>query len=211
MSLIGCYIVTHAPSGRYYVGSSADLHKRRISHESNWRTGCTNHPRLLEAYRLTNSHDDMKWEFFFTETRDEAYALEQAFLDKHWGDPNLLNATKDARAPIAGITMTDDILRRRYENFVKVSRTPEYRAHQGKVSKLRWDTDTTLRDRIGGKNHAISKPLMADGTRYDSAGQAAKALGLYDSKSVCYRIRSPHFPGYFYIDDRPVSIKDKVY
>lgn len=211
MSLIGCYIVTHLPSGKFYVGSSSDLGKRRKFHESTWRTGKTNHTRLLEAFRITNRHEDMDWQFYLTETREEAFALEQALLDEHWGNPDLLNGTKNARAPIAGIEFTDDIIKKHRESMRKYMETPGFHEFRSAVSKRTWEKHPELREKIGGANHRLSKPLMADGVRYESAGQAAEALGLYDSKSVCYRIRSPGFPGYYYLDDRPVNITNQVF
>lgn len=89
----GAYIMTHRPTGVYYVGSSSNLYLRHRGHLDKLRIGKHRTQRLQELYRGPS-----EFEFKLIETLDteEARGVEQTLLDEHLGNPLCCNVAPDA-------------------------------------------------------------------------------------------------------------------
>lgn len=88
MCTIGTYLLTDVKTGKFYVGSSGDIQKRLDRHYRD--LNCNEHhcPGLQELWW---SNKRLRETIFRTETREEAYALEQDILDRYKDSDLLLN------------------------------------------------------------------------------------------------------------------------
>lgn len=88
MNDIGAYLLVDVKTGKFYVGSSQDVEKRIKQHLSDLRAKrhhCSNLQDIWDKNQFLEEY------VYPTETREEAYALEQELLDKHKGSDLLLN------------------------------------------------------------------------------------------------------------------------
>lgn len=74
---IGAYVLIEPNTGYYYFGSSEDVEMRIERHYRDLSSG-QHHCQPLQE--LWNKHHQLEQEVFPTDTRDEAYQLEQAFI-----------------------------------------------------------------------------------------------------------------------------------
>lgn len=86
MKIIGTYILTDNKTKQFYVGSSSDVKKRFKQHYSLLNNN-KHHNKLLQ--KLWWDCDGLVESIFPTNTRDEAYLLEQDIIDR-FKDTNLL-------------------------------------------------------------------------------------------------------------------------
>lgn len=90
----GCYILNHISSGTFYIGSTNNLYRREIGLMSSLTLRTNLNTRLSELY---SDDPNVVFEYVVTQTREEAYVLEQAELDKWLGHPKCLNHENDLR------------------------------------------------------------------------------------------------------------------
>lgn len=95
VKLNGVYLIKHIKSGKFYVGSTVDLQTRVIKHKTDLARG--KHPNMF-LQKAYNSHKQMEYYLYITETRDQAYDLEQEFLDKYHSTGEIFNIATDARS-----------------------------------------------------------------------------------------------------------------
>lgn len=96
----GLYVITHVKSGLMYAGSTGDLHTRQYDHEN--RLHRDNHPnRGLQA--AFNDDPRISFTVHITKDRDEAYTVEQEFIDFYLDSGILFNVATDARFPTKGL------------------------------------------------------------------------------------------------------------
>ena len=98
--IVGVYQITHTPTGFFYVGSSANIPGRITHHRWALKSNRSNCRKLQEYFNKVGSFKDFNFNIMITETREEAYGLEQSILDKWAGNEKLLNICLDARSPI---------------------------------------------------------------------------------------------------------------
>lgn len=114
-NLPGVYIVTHEPTGLYYVGSSGNLLERRHHHVAGLRNGNHISPRLQQTWQGEISEYTFKFETCID--RDSAYDREQELLDKLWGMPLCTNHGNSARSRWVIGTEPKEYLDRLYRNM----------------------------------------------------------------------------------------------
>lgn len=98
---VGAYVFKHNESGKFYVGSTGRFKRRRKEHITLLRSNAHPVTELQELYNrsphftfyLTVTGTDSEDE----DAREKAYSEEQRLLDEYWGDPLLLNYSKNAR------------------------------------------------------------------------------------------------------------------
>lgn len=88
MQIIGAYILTDSRTGKFYVGSSGDVRKRIERHCRDLRNN-QHHCGPLQF--LWNKNGRLIETIFHTFTREEAYLLEQDFIDRFKDSDKLLN------------------------------------------------------------------------------------------------------------------------
>lgn len=123
--VIAAYILTHIPTGLFYIGSTKDVKERFYGHMSDLRAGDHNNPKLRESY---TGKDDYRMDYEEYRTREEAYDREQELLDLFVGDRLCCNVNEDARLSLRPGSLSVDEGRMRTAAARAVNLTREYRS-----------------------------------------------------------------------------------
>lgn len=94
MKIIGAYTLTDLRTGKFYVGSSGDIEKRFKRHFDDLQSQRHHCPGLQ---KLWNDYGRLRQSTYPTETREQAYELEQDMLDRFKGSVLLLNVGLSVR------------------------------------------------------------------------------------------------------------------
>lgn len=94
MSTLGTYVLTDAKTRKFYVGSSKDIEKRIERHIRDLNM---EEHHCLPLQSLWNKHSRLIETVFPTETREEAYELEQDLINRNLDSPSLLNVGMGVR------------------------------------------------------------------------------------------------------------------
>ena len=94
MKIIGTYTLTDVKTGKFYVGSSGDVEKRFKRHYSDLQAQRHHCPGLQE---LWNSNGALRQTVYPTESREDAFELEQDILDRFKDAQQLLNVGMSVR------------------------------------------------------------------------------------------------------------------
>ena len=175
---IGVYRITIVSTGEFYIGSAANLRKRKTTHLTDLKNGTHYNRRLQEAY---SRGLELHWEVLeYSEDREIAFDKEQSELDKYLGSRLLLNRSTDARNSFSGMErapMSVDSRLRLSSERPGVPRSEETRLKIGLANKGRKFEGDTL-ERLKLRNLEKGKPVTVDGKTYPSASQAARELGI---------------------------------
>lgn len=147
------YILTHTPTGVFYVGSTGDLRHRLIKHLHALKWG-KHRSRLLQ--QKFTSWEDIHVEFRYMDSKEIALDFEQNMLNLVHGLPGCANASKCAR--------------NNYEFFS----SPESRKKSGLTRRGRRLSKEVIEKQSAGR----SKQVSIDGVEYPSVKAAAEALGV---------------------------------
>lgn len=94
IQLFGVYIIDHISTGRFYVGSTSSLYKRYTEHMRDLKLNRHINVFLQQCY---NKDQELEWTFAVTENREDAFALEQEFLDRYFKTGKMLNIAPNAK------------------------------------------------------------------------------------------------------------------
>lgn len=190
----GAYILTHAPSGFFYIGSSIDLVRRIREHKSDLLRGTHGNPKLSRCFTCW---EDCSYKFFETENIDVAHDLETDLIRKHSSNPLCCNVGTDARNRVAGVI--DDEARRRgslgHTRNLGRTHSEETKARIGAASLGRTKSPE-VRQKIAA---AKSKKISIEGTIYDSVKDAALKLNM-PYTTVSGRLKSTRYQKWFFIE-----------
>ena len=104
---VGVYMVKHK-DGHFYIGSSKELGQRWHIHKSRLKAG-VNNKKIQEHYDKTGSNiNDFVFEIVETCREKSLQRKEEALINKHWGNPLLLNSRKDGTTGKRGITTSKE-------------------------------------------------------------------------------------------------------
>ena len=95
MKTCGIYKITCNTSGRFYIGSAANIYKRKKRHFKSLRDG-THHNVFFQRVFDKYGEADFSLRYSRTATLEEAREREQLLLDKYHGDPRFMNIGRDA-------------------------------------------------------------------------------------------------------------------
>lgn len=122
--LPGVYVITHEPTGIYYVGSTGNLYERRSNHIGGLRRHRHVNKRLQDTWG--GLLDDYTFKFEACNSRDEALDLEQEVLDKLWDMPLCANVGNDARIGWKHGTMPTDLLNKHIQHLNEIRGLRDY-------------------------------------------------------------------------------------
>lgn len=182
--LCGVYILHHLPSGKLYVGSTADLYGRHNDHLGNLRLGVHPVKELQHLYRESGGLDSvLQFESIITEDRDEAYACEQRILDDLKDSGLLLNKAIDAKSPNKG---------RQHSNSHKQAIAESLRGREHSPER---------KEKIARINAARGRRVSVDGVIYATLSTAARVLGM-DKGVVHKRVnnQNPAYASWAYVE-----------
>lgn len=90
----GAYLLYNPETSQLYVGSGSNPEERKQSHLTNLRGNKHVNKKLQEAF---NRNPNFEFSSISLESRATAFDFEQAVIDEFWGNPLLLNLSRDAR------------------------------------------------------------------------------------------------------------------
>ena len=167
--------------GSFYIGSTANLRRRRYAHRSDLNRGTHQCKELQAAFNVKRECEFVVLDFMRQGAdesdesfRDRLRMAEQEVLDDQWGTPGLCNKSPNTRGPDNGALM--------------VSRwtDPSYRAWMSALRKNRVasaETRVKMSDAKKGARHPKARAVIVtcpegSTTRCDTVTQAAKLLGV---------------------------------
>lgn len=190
----GAYILTHEPTGRFYIGSSGDLRSRLLDHRRLLIRGVHGNKNLLDCF--TEWGDiDIKYELF--DFRSEAYRREDELLGYFHGQPLCCNVGRDPHGAFIG-GMPEETkhklrlanLGRRHSDEFKQKCSIRLTGHRLSEETRRRISEANLgksfSDEIRlnmreAKTLTAGKSIIIKGIRYRSYAEAVRALGIHES------------------------------
>ena len=223
--LVGAYILTHLPTGTFYIGSSSCLRNRIYTHKTELKRRVHQNKKLSEVY---TGWDEFSVELHITNDLAEAREKEQTLLNDRYGDPLCCNVSDDVKNTFKNaVDRKERALAacrgntwRRGIKHTQEAIAKQIAAQTGKPHPLsdkgREAIRAAMRKRRGvpsGHRHSDEmlahiaqqkwKRVSIDGTEYPSVKHAMELLSLTRS-SIDKRLRSRHYPDYFFVGDRTV-------
>lgn len=101
---VGVYVLSNPVTGETYVGSGL-LASRYYRHSKELSNGKHHNHKLQKAF---DKNSIFEFNYVITETREEAYDIEQKMLDKFITDDCLLNIASDARAAATSRVISEE-------------------------------------------------------------------------------------------------------
>jgi len=176
---LGVYVIKHDVTGCYYVGSAANLRGRWSTHQYHFKNGTHVNARL-KAH--TKKHGNL-WsvEYSPTETREEAYHLEQLLITRGKRDPLMLNLSDNAKSSITFV-MKDPRIKRRAKALAALAmKRPEVIEKRNKSLRDRWANDETLKGSRTGALNPFAKRIMVNGVVWGSLNDAIRSGTVKES------------------------------
>lgn len=193
------YILRHADDPGFYIGHTAAPRFRLHTHISKLIRGLHESSKLQE---MINKHgiDGLTHEVVFEGPYEECKAKEQELVNLHWGDPNLLNISRNTKSAISHHVQDPEVEKRRVEGLRKAVTTDEHRQKMSDVGKAQWSVPGRKEARSGAGN-PFAKCVSIYGIVYGSVIDAvrAKAGGLTDWV-IRTRLKAGSDPAIFYCD-----------
>lgn len=94
----GVYLIVNTATDDFYIGSSVDLQRRRVSHWSELNRGVHKSPWMQHAWRVYGAAAFV-WREIIHAAPDEVRDIEQAMLDAHARSRSCYNASASATYP----------------------------------------------------------------------------------------------------------------
>jgi len=190
----GFYKLLHKPSGKFYLGSSADVLGRLAHHKWALRKDQNACRKLQEAFNTHPDLDQLDILIHPCKTREEAYDMEQSWVDRFWDHPDCLNSSRDVRSPITEQMHKPEVNDKRKQTWAKRAESEEFRQAMGKYSESRWKSPGA-REAFSGANNPFAKGIKIDGTEYGSVKDAVRATGVSE-KTIRKRANLESFLNY---------------
>lgn len=103
---IGMYIITDSHRSNTYAGSTKDLNARMYRHLLTLNKGIHDNKSLQKLFNSKNK--ELIVIFIIVDDREQAYDLEQLYLDEFYNSGLLCNIAKDARFSTKGYEYSDE-------------------------------------------------------------------------------------------------------
>jgi group I intron endonuclease len=185
-AVVGAYVLAHKSTGCFYVGSSVNLRERINLHQSHLRRGIHANKKLAE---LVAHDDEVSVGVVRTHTREEAYAIEQAVLDQHHGDPYCLNIAKDAKSSPKGRPLSPETRHKQSQSLQGREFSEESRLKMSQASLGVPKSQEHVAKMRQARKEINSCPVIVEGTRFDSIAEACRQFNTLH-QTVHRRIRS---------------------
>lgn len=160
----GIYRIVCVKNGRYYYGSSKNIHLRWLRHKRALRKNVHDNPIVQ---RVWNKHgeDTFRVELIKKVPKDRLLEVENVYLKEHVGKSNCMNIAKDAFAPMLGRKL-DPKRRGWIANWWKSNKVA--RQQQSSLMKLRakdpeYKKELLRRSKIGVQRAALARQKTYSG------------------------------------------------
>lgn len=223
----GAYVITHQPTGYFYIGSTSRLKKRWLMHLNELKRGVHPVEKMQELHNLCDGGFEV--EYLPTGTREEAYSLEEQRLLISKDNSLCLNGVHWVNRITGGWSMSEEgkvklsalwTPQRREEHRRQMQQRPVSpdgvrRSIESKQGKHRND-DTRLKLQTAGLACPPSeeqvmklvdsvmrrrKPVKIQGVLYESVADASRKLGISE-ETIKVRCKNPNptFDDWCYLD-----------
>ncbi len=198
----GIYKIMNNVNGKCYVGSSIDLHQRRLQHFAALKYNKHINKHLQNAY---NKYGSSAFEFLVLETieitdniKEILLNREQFWIDNLSPEYNILQ--------VAGSTLgyhhTEETKKKISESMIGVKKSKEHAEHIKNAQKGKKLTEEhkaklseAAKHRKSMSHHAV---INIDGVVYNSIKEASKITGV-KYNTIQKRLKNPKFSNYFYV------------
>jgi hypothetical protein len=193
---IGVYLLHNDETGFGYIGSGV-LGSRQRVHDYLLRNGKHWNYRLQKAY-----NQNPNFEFIAAvvgdnadDVRREALALEQALIDEHWGDPQLLNLAADVETPMRGYKHRPEDIEKSRQAMLKRWSDPEFRDKVTVAQKNGWQEMSDTRKEQFRKDVSEGlKRAYAGGVRSSNRGQKrSEEFCVQNSRKIAEKWQDPEY------------------
>lgn len=184
----GAYVITHNPSGRFYIGSSGNVRARINQHYHLLRHDKHPSGRLQEVFTNT---DDITIDVTPAPDKDGAFESEQAILDARFSDPLCCNNAPGART-LWKDGMPEEQRRLRSDKMKGHSVSDHVRESVRKANTgLKRSPETLQRMREAKAEQAAKQsiPVIVNGVEYKSNKEAIEKLGI-NKRTLTKRLNS---------------------
>lgn len=167
------YIIREMCSGNVYVGSSEKVYTRVCKHK--WHIQRKQHDNSKFTELLQQTHiKNFDLIVIFTDTREEAYDLEQYFVNMYKDTGLLINIANDVRFAMRGRVLTDEHREKIREANTGKIMSDEARQKIALSRKQSVKAITQLQEMLNRKKRRIS----VNGVEYESLTQASEFSGM---------------------------------
>lgn len=169
---IGAYVIT-LPNGPLYVGSTKSLKKRISEHLSTLQSGKGDNRKLQEAFNSIVEKDFVVQTLRFpTNTREEAFALEQKLIDFFSTNELTRDYLCNLRPCALGTRHSEDSIR-------LMSSVKRGFNRKGTNSKLTGrHRPQEVKDKVRFSHEKRTRPFLALGAKYSSLRNASRTLNI---------------------------------
>lgn len=222
MPTLGSYALISIESGMVYIGSSKNVESRISQHKCALIDNSHSNKPLQEVYNQGEAFVLLK---FPTETREDAYQLEQALIDSEKSGGRLLNLSHDVKAPWKGKKLHPEVIEKLREAAFQrpVNHQHLNKLHESMRGRL---VSSETRNKISQSHKGVPlsdvhrtaivlahkkdcKPVVVNGQRYDSLKDAAAAHNV-SYASVRNRANSINFPSWNWADSVTETNEEKA-
>jgi group I intron endonuclease len=189
------YLIRELINGKIYIGSSGKIYKRISRHKQDLNLKFhpnSNFNKLLKETNIKN----FELIVIFTDTREEAYDLEQLFVDKYKDTNLLLNTAHDVRFARLGAKNSEEHIQRMREFMSGRKASEQTRKLQSDFHKTNTRAIEQHKEIIEAKRRKIS----VYGTVYESITEAGN-LSPYSHSFIRRRVRKNDDPNIYYLTD----------
>lgn len=189
------YFIRELFNGKMYIGSSSRIYKRICMHKKDLNLKVhpnSNFNTLLKETNIKN----FELIIIFTDTREEAYNLEQQFVDQFKHTDLLLNIAHDVRLARLGAKNSERHIQRMRELMTGKIVSDETKKRQSVFHKTNLRAIEQHKEIIQDKRRKIN----VYGTIYKSLTDASN-LSPYSNSFIRRRLKKNRDPNIYYITD----------
>lgn len=199
VTLPAVYVLTHRPTGRFYIGSTKNLYYRLGKHKYALNKGLHSNHNLQSIF---TAWDDLDISFTYCSSKQLAEAEEQKLLDIRFSESLCCNISQLAKVNWES-TGAHAVTRGK-----SLSEEVKEKISKGRTGKVH---SSETKHKISMKSKEINrlyccKEIECDGVRFSSVADAAKHFGL-SATTISRRVRGVFagYPGWGFVtaSDKP--------
>lgn len=194
VSLPAVYVLTHKPSGHFYIGSTNNLYRRLYLHLWQLKNGVSSNKKLQAAY---TSWEDYDIKHTYCKNSRVAMVEEQKLLDEFFGRDLCCNICPRADSR-AGSPVTDESRAKMSAAHLDNTHSEETRIRMSISQKQRTQPQEVrlkiAQARLGVTTTNKKVKVSLDGVVFNSLSEASRELGIA-STTIRNRIAGK-FKGY---------------
>lgn len=170
-----CYVLTHLPTGKFYIGSAANPAGRKAMHMWKLKTNQHHNSKVQQLWNSDPNQKNWQWKFVPFDGRESARKYEQDLIDLHWNKTDLLLNLSSSVYDAINALMTPEVRAKAIASITATSRLPQNRDATAARFKAMW-SDPNRRSAIAGGGNPFAKAIIVDGIRYGSVKEAQTTL-----------------------------------